>query len=118
MATLAIQYPIFQPAMRVINAITNSDPAVITTSFPHQYTTGMVVRLNIPQGYGMLQADQLYGPITVLSDTTFSMPINSTDYDIFSVPIAFPFSSQYAQVTVIGEVNRMLSAAERNVLPY
>lgn len=77
MATLATARPIYQPAMRIISSITNDYPALVTTSFANQYGTGMIVRLNIPQGYGMQEANQLYGPIVITGDTTFTIDIDT-----------------------------------------
>jgi len=86
MSILAEANPVFQRAMRVISSITNANPAVVTTTFDHQYLTGLIVRLNIPKGYGMSQANQLYGPITVTGSTTFTIDIDSTLFDTFIVP--------------------------------
>lgn len=111
--------PMFQPAMRLISAITQADPAVITTTFAHQYITGTIVRLDIPRADGMQQADKIIGPIIVLSSTTFSMPFNSTNFDPFSIPVSpSPHVDTCAQVVPIGEVNEIISAAVQNVLPY
>lgn len=118
MAVLAIQRPVFKPAMRIISAITNSFPATVTTSFDHNYVTGTIVRLNIPPGFGMLQANQLIGPVTVTGDTTFTIPIDTTYFDVFATPATFPQSYQHAQVTPVGEINSLLTEATRNVLPY
>jgi len=118
MAILAYPYPMFQRAMRIIASVTNGYPAVVTTTFNHQYITGMIVRLNIPTGYGMVQANQKYAPITVTGDTTFTIDINTTNFPAFVVPASFPYNAQYAQVTPIGELNYTLQAATQNVLPY
>lgn len=118
MAILAQQYPIFQKAMRIISAITNASAASVTTTFNHQYITGMIVRLNIPDGFGMVQANQLYGPIIVTSPTTFTIAIDTTKFDVFAAPSSFPFNRQSAVVTPIGELSSTLQAATQNVLPY
>lgn len=118
MTILAQRFPVFQQAMRIIQSISNSDPVVVTTTFPHQYATGLIVRLNVPQGFGMLQINRLYGPIVVTGDMTFTMAINSTSFDPFVAPTAYPDSYQSAQVTPIGELNEQLQQATRNVLPY
>lgn len=83
MSILAVENPVFQRAMRIISNITNAHPAVITTTFDHQYLTGMIVRLMIPKGYGMAQANQLYAPIVVTGDTTFTIDIDTTYFDQF-----------------------------------
>lgn len=118
MTILALQYPVFQPAMRIISAITTSNPAQVTTTFAHQYITGTTVRLDIPLRYGMQQINQQFGPITVTSSTTFTIPIDSTWYTPFSAPSQYPFSAQYAQCNAFAEDNSILTAAIQNVLPY
>lgn len=117
MAIVATARPTFQPAMRIIASITRAYPAGITTTFAHQYVTGMIVRLNIPPRFGMQQANQLYSPIVVTSTTTFTMDIDTTLFDPYVISATFPFSYQSGQVTPIGEVNSILKAATRNVLP-
>lgn len=118
MAILAIQNPTYKPAMRVISAITNANPAAITTTFDHNYVTGTVVRLHIPPGYGILQANELFGEITVTGDTTFTIDIDTSTFDAYTTPASFPENKQYAQVVPIGENNSILTASVQNVLPY
>lgn len=118
MAILANTRPIYQPAMRIISSITNDFPALVTTTFNHQYSTGMIIRLNIPQGFGMQEANQLYGPITVTGDTTFTIDIDTTNMDPYEAPTDFPFSYQYGQTTPMAEINSTILYATRNILPY
>lgn len=118
MAILATPFPIFQRAMRVVSAITNSSQAQVTTTFAHQYVTGMIVRLNVPLGFGITQVNQQYGPIVVTGNTTFTIDINTEFYDPFVIAMSYPASYQSATVTPIGEVSSMLTAATANVLPY
>lgn len=117
MSIFANPDPTFQPAMRIITAITNAFPASVTTSFAHNYSTGTIVRLIVPMGFGMLQANNLTGTITVTSDTTFTIDIDTTSFDTFAVPSENP-GHYYtkAQVVPIGEVNEILTAATQNVL--
>lgn len=115
MAILALPFPVYQPAMRIVTVITRANPCVITTSFDHQYLTGTIVRIDIPLGFGMQQLNQQFGPITVLSTTTFSLPINTINYDTFIIPSG---NEQWAQSVPIGELTEMLTAAVQNVLPY
>ena len=112
----AIPFPQFQPAMRIVTAITNGNPAVVTTSFNHQYQSGLIVRLDIPENYGMQQANQLFGPITVIDNITFSMPIDTTLFDPFVVPLPALTLTQ-AQAVPIGEIAQELYQAVRDVVP-
>jgi hypothetical protein len=118
MAILAQQYPVFQRAMRIISDITNASPAIVTTTFNHQYETGMIVRLWIPDGYGMVQANRLYGSIIVTGDTTFTIDIDTTNFEAYTTPSTYPQNRQYAQVVPIGEVTSLLTSATKNALPY
>lgn len=83
MSINVVSRPIFQRAMRVISSITKENSAVVTTTTNHQYITGMIMRLNIPKGFGMQEANQKQGEIIVLSDTTFSIDIDTTYMDPF-----------------------------------
>lgn len=113
-----IQFPVFQQAMRVISSITNGFPAIVTTTLNHQYQTGMIVRLLVPDGFGMVQANKLYGSITVTGDMTFAIDIDTRSFDAFVVPSTFPQNKQFSQAVPMAENNNMLTAATRNVLPY
>lgn len=110
--------PTFQPAMRLIAAITNSNPATVTTTFDHNYITGTIVRLDITHACGMQQANQFFGPIQVTGLTTFTIPLNTTDFDPFVIPVSpNPHINRCSQVVPIGEVNSILAASTQNVLP-
>jgi hypothetical protein len=113
----AYEHPQFQPAMRIVTAITNGLPCLITTSFPHNYLTGLVVRLDIPESYGMVQANQLFGPIFVVDATHFSMPINTTFFNPFVVPLPAVIST-LAQVVPMAEIASQIYQAQRDVAPY
>lgn len=125
--TDAVQFPTFQPAMRVITAITNSFPVLVTTSFEHQYQTGLIVRLIIPVGFGMQLANQLKGDITVTSSTQFTMNIDTTNMDPFVIPPLVTVDGFYfapggqagpAMSVPVGEINSLLTESTQNVLPY
>lgn len=121
----AVAFPTYQRAMRNILSITQSNPSIITTTLDgttpgnHQYATGLIVRLIIPHGFGMTQLDKQQCTITVTSDTTFTIPLDTTLFDAFVVPAYNPghFGTP-AQVVPIGEVNELLTMATKNVLPY
>lgn len=110
-ACYAVEFPAFQPAMRIVTAISQSNPAVITTSFAHQYDDGIIVRLDIPLQNGMQSIAGITYPILVLSPTTFSVPVDSTSFQAFT-------NNACAMVVPVGELNGQLTDATRNVLPY
>jgi hypothetical protein len=117
MSILAFPNPIYQPAMRIITAITNAPIAQVTTSFDHLYLTGSIVRLDIPLGFGMQQANQLFGPITVTGSTTFTIPIDTTTFDAFSTPSGYPQNAQSAMVVPFAENSDTFTSAVQNTLP-
>jgi hypothetical protein len=113
----AYQNSTFQPAMRLIAAITNANPAVVTTTFAHSYLTGLIVRLDLPPAVGMPQANGMTGTITVLSPTTFSINIDTTSFTPFAIPgMPGPHTDICAQVVPIAEVNSSLVQAVQNIL--
>jgi len=108
---------IFYPALSFIDAISQSTIAIVTTTTPHGYISGIIVRLVVPLACGMQQIDQYYGPIKVTGPTTFTVDVDSTTYDVFTIP-ANPnpaWANIKAMVIPIGELTKMLIAAERNV---
>lgn len=111
--SVALTSPLYIPALRVISAITQATTASVTTSFAHGYISGTIVRLIIPITFGMVQANQLFGPITVTGNTTFTLPINTSGFDAFAIPMG---NKQEAQCVPFAEINSILTAAMRNAL--
>ena len=121
-------FPTFQRAMRNILSITQDVNALVTTTFDginpgtHNYSTGLIARLYVPDGFGMVQLNGLDIPITVVNDTQFTIPIDTTNFDAFVVPSYQPGNfGTPAQVVPIGEVSDILTQATQNVLagtPY
>lgn len=116
--------PSFRPSIIDILSISQAEQAVITTTYDginpgnHNYQTGLIVRLLVPGTWGMSQINELLGTITVLSPTTFSMPINTLFFDQFTIPNIEPGNIySIAQVVPVGEVNEQLYQAVQNVLP-
>lgn len=112
--------PIYQPAMRLIASLSTALPAVVTTTFAHNYVAGIIVRLDIPAYIGMPEADQQVVEIlTILGPTSFTVNMNSSGYQPFVIPDPLPAHvTTTAMVVPIGEVNRTLVAATNNILPY
>lgn len=110
--------PTFLPAMRLIASITNSYPAVVTTTFDHDYISGLVVRIHIPVACGMQELNDFVGEVTVINDTSFSLDIDTTRYQAFAIPAAPvpPWLDTCAQVIPVGEDSDMLTEATRNIL--
>lgn len=81
----------YVPPAREISNITNSSPAVVTTTIPHGYFDDIFITIAIPYPNMMEQiAGQTY-LAKVLSDTTFSLydietltPVNTTNLTTFN----------------------------------
>lgn len=91
------------PAANTVTAISNANPASVTTGTPHGYSTGYNVRITFPFPYagsfGMKQINNQTGTITVTGSTTFTINIDTTSYDPFSVGTTL----ENAQVIPIGQ---------------
>lgn len=112
-----VQDPDFFPVMNIIVSITNSNPATIVTNSAHGYVDGIVARLDIPVADGMQQANGMTGAITVVDDVTFTIDIDTTNFDTFSIPVSPGQHDQIcAQVVPIGEVNSTLQGSVQNIL--
>jgi hypothetical protein len=108
--------PRFKPSIHLISAITQANPAAVTTQSDHDYVSGTVVRLVVPKADGMVEIDGMKGPITVTSSNSFTIPINSTAFTAFAIPGApTPDDDICALVIPIGEKNSILTAAVKNV---
>lgn len=112
--------PTFQPAYRLITSISNATNAVITTSFDHDFVTGLVVRLMIPEATGMSPINQLFGTVTYIDATSFSIAIDTNKAGTFAIPTSTMSSDPRVDICAlavpIGSDNSLISAATRNVL--
>lgn len=100
----------FVPDRQDISGITNANPGVVTTTEPHGYHNGAYVRLVLPGNFGMQQVNEQVYLITILSPTTFSIGVDTSNFDIFSLGS----NDQVPQVVPVGEVALTLINAVRN----
>lgn len=107
-------FPVYRPQLLFIGAITQANPGVVTTTTNHNYLTGLIVRLLVPFAAGMTQLNGIEFPITVLSPNTFSIPIDTSFFDPFTVPPDPQPTSP--QVVPTGEINEILYQAVYNIL--
>jgi hypothetical protein len=84
------------PNSLVITAITRALPMVVTTTLAslaspnprvNTYQIGMNVKLTVPITYGMFQANGLMGTIIAISGNMFTLALDSSQFDAFSVPV-------------------------------
>lgn len=79
------------PSSIVITAITQSNPMVITVdlntvSEANTYIAGQLVKLFVPITYGMFQANGLVGQVLDNTPPNLTVEIDSTNFDVFTVP--------------------------------
>ncbi len=76
------------PGSLLITNITQSNPMVITytNASDNSYIVGQLVILTVPNSYGMFQANGQSGTILALGVDTFTVNIDSSNYDAFVIP--------------------------------
>lgn len=81
--------PLFYPQAITISAISKAASAVVSTTFAHGLTVGQKVRLRVPVPYGMIQANNLQGVITVVNSATqFTIGgLDSSAFTTFVYPV-------------------------------
>lgn len=94
----------FTPDRIPISNVTQANPAVVTTSTNHNLSTGQVVRINVPQGWGMTQLNKTVCIITVLNSTNFSLQksqtppyfinVDTTQFSAFTTPSKPKFTAE------------------------
>ncbi len=119
--------PVFKPTVRLISSISKGSTTTITTDRAHGYETGLIVKILVPDTIntampvdglvGMTQINNKTGTITVIDEYSFSIDIDSTDFDSFSIPGTWDHSiGLYPQVVPFAEVSEMNTSAVKNVL--
>jgi hypothetical protein len=108
------------PRSRYACVITRAANAVVTTTVDHSYTVGQVVRMIVPDAYGMREMNNLQATITAVTASTFTTDIDSTGFTAFTFPLtaAAPFSP--AMVVPFGDAavtpyESILAGATQNV---
>jgi hypothetical protein len=107
MPILAFTQPMFQPAMRIIATIVKGPITTVTTTFAHNYLDQEIVRIVVPNGFGMYQINKQYAPVTIIDATTFTMPIDSTTYDAFVIPPTNPIGLTPGPINVPGTATQL-----------
>ena len=76
------------PGSLLITSITNAYPMVvtITNKSSNTYIPGMLVYFTIPPAYGMFQLNGMTGQILAINGINFTIDIDSTVFDIFTIP--------------------------------
>lgn len=100
----------FVPNRQIIENITQANPGVVTTTQDNGYHNGLFVRIQLPGSFGMSQLDDQVFQITVLTSDTFSIPVDTRNFDAFSLST----TTQSPQVIPVGEVASTLISAVVN----
>lgn len=96
-----VLYPdLYIPNFKYITSITRATNAVVTTSTPHSYVVGEVVRFAVPTLFGMTQMDGLAGTVTAVTSTTITLDINSSSFTAFAFPSSSSVAGGYTQPQV------------------
>ncbi len=115
----AFPNPVYGPAMRLIASITQAPIPTVTTTFAHSYVDGTIVRFDLPAAVGMQQLNTQTAPILVTGDTTFTVPIDTSTFEPFSIPSGLgPMIDICAQCVPIGSANYTLKPAVANRLGH
>jgi hypothetical protein len=105
------------PSALEITAISNTNPMVVTVDANsdqmNTYIPGQAVRLNIPNSYGMQQANGLIGTITAIGTNTLTLNIYAMQFDAFVIPATT--AEQPATLAPAGSRNLAYSNLTNNI---
>ncbi len=94
-----IQPQFFQPRVFNISAITRGQSTTVTTTLPHNYVIGQLIRLLIPSLFGSYRLNEVQGYVTSIpTSSSVVVEINSVYVDAF---IATPYTSIITNITII-----------------
>lgn len=85
--------PLFFPRSRFIVNITRATQGVVTTSVRHQYSVGQKVTFKIPAQFEMVELDGITATIVAVTDSTFTIDVDTTNFTTFLWPDAAGFTA-------------------------
>lgn len=96
----------FYPRRRFITAISQAANAVIELSVTHGFTAGQRVKIIVPEGWGMVEANNLYATITAINTTnnTITVDLDTSGFTAFAWPASAVAAGgvSYPQVVPVG----------------
>ena len=92
----------FQPRRREISAVENSEQPLITTTEDHGYSVGLVVRLIVPEAYGMSIPRKIATILSVPNTNQFMVDYDTSREAPYVTPTAPPSFTQAHVVPVTG----------------
>ncbi len=99
------------PGSLLISNMTNAYQMVVTIvdSAVNSYVVGQLVRFTVPKNYGMIQANGLTGEITNINALDFTVAIDSTYFDVFTVPPTLSAVEKPASLSPAGSRNLVIN---------
>lgn len=76
----------FTPFLTNITGITKAQEAVVTTVENSPYSAGEIVSFRVSSPYGMTEINNLSGRVLSVSSNTFTVEIDTTDFNAFVYP--------------------------------
>lgn len=110
------------PSSLILTAIIRASPMVVTVSVgnttteANTYIVGMAIRLFVPVTYGMRQANNLVGTITVINGSNFTLNLDSSQFDPFVVPSGNV--EQPASISPAGSRNYQYTNGSNQSVPF
>jgi len=97
----------YYPFICDLEAVTQAEIVVVTTTEPHGFEVGNTVRFFVPPEWGMRQLNGLKGTVLAIpSDDQIEVDIDTSNFDPFTTPTPPPFVViDPAQVAGTGDVN-------------
>ena len=92
----------FQPRRRLISAVTNASTGEITTTEDHGYILGQIVRVIVPEAYGMKIDYKIGTVLTVPTDDTFTVNIDTSILNEYVTPTEPPAFTAAQVVPISG----------------
>lgn len=101
----------FVPAVAEITAITRGIfSTLVTTASVNGFMAGLYVRIYINEADSMPEITGKSYPITIISPTSFTIPVNSSNFTAFHVNLLQP-----AQAVPTGELDTLVNAVNNNL---
>ncbi len=106
----------FVPNRQTVSTITQARLGVVTTTQDHGYDTGLCLRFFFPLNVGMNQLRDKVVRITKIDDTSFSIGVDTTNFDIFS-PVGTKQTPQVIPVAEVADSLLQATVNNENIIP-
>lgn len=96
---------VFTPIRHLIDSVTNASNALVTTSSDHDFEVNQLVRLHVPQSYGMTLNTVEVKILTIPASDSFTVNLDTTALDSFVTPSTPPAYTEAHVVPITGVEN-------------